>query len=161
MDLSELVRKIGNVDFELTYLCNLNCMHCYNPTHAKSIELPKEQVQAITEQVKNAGFQEIHFNGGEPLIRKDIYAILIHSGNLGMRTILETNAIILSEPECLTRIEGLVVRAGIDGPVPVHGGFAIGVERIILKYLQLTDISDVIPYGKKSNTKEEELIWKP
>lgn len=48
-----------------------------------------------------------------------------------------------------------------DGTVPVHGGFAIGVERIILKYLQLSDIGDVIPYSKKPDTNTEALIWKP
>ena len=101
MESKDLVGRIGNVDFELTYLCNLNCRHCYNPTHAKSKEFSTGQVQAIAEQVKKAGFQEIHFNGGEPLIRKDIYEILRHSGNIGLRTILETNSVLLSEPNLL------------------------------------------------------------
>ncbi len=120
MESKDLVGRIGNVDFELTYLCNLNCRHCYNPTHAKSKEFSTGQVQAIAEQVKKAGFQEIHFNGGEPLIRKDIYEILRHSGNIGLRTILETNSVLLSEPESLARIRGIIVRASIDGSESAH-----------------------------------------
>lgn len=47
-----------------------------------------------------------------------------------------------------------------NGTVPMHGGFAIGVERLISKYLNITDVVYVNPFSKKPNTKEEVLRWK-
>lgn len=47
-----------------------------------------------------------------------------------------------------------------DNIVPLHGGFAIGIERLISKYLRLHDISDVNPFSKKLDTKSEDLRWK-
>ncbi len=59
-----LIKKIGNADFELTYKCNLRCLHCYNPHHNNLKELTKNEKKNIISQVKNAGFKEIHINGG-------------------------------------------------------------------------------------------------
>ncbi|MBU2589270.1 MAG: hypothetical protein KJ939_02085 [Nanoarchaeota archaeon] len=46
------------------------------------------------------------------------------------------------------------------GDVPIHGGFAIGIERIIAKYLNIPDIIEVNPFSKKPNTLGECLLWK-
>ena len=46
-----------------------------------------------------------------------------------------------------------------NGEIPTHGGFAIGVERIIAKYLNLPDVNMINPFGKKPNTTGEDLRW--
>lgn len=120
VEIDNLVQKINNVDFELTFLCNLNCKHCYNPTHKRSAELSTEKVKSITEEIKAVGFKEIHFNGGEPLMRKDIYEIINHSINLGLKTVLETNAVLLKSPEKIKNLNNFYIRASIDGSENIH-----------------------------------------
>lgn len=46
-----------------------------------------------------------------------------------------------------------------NGKVPIHGGFAIGIERIISKYLQIPDIANVSPHNKKPDTTGDNLVW--
>jgi len=82
--MKKLVDKIVNVDFEITYLCNLRCLHCYNPHHKKLEELSFEQIKDIIAQIKEAGFAEIHINGGEPLLRDDAYDILEFASSIGL-----------------------------------------------------------------------------
>lgn len=119
MEKSRLIKKIGNVDFELTYLCNLDCLHCYNPLHTKTEEFATDEVVSLTKEIKQAGFDEIHYNGGEPLIRKDIRDILSASTQLGMKTLLETNATLL-KPSHIRNLKDLIIRASLDGSEIVH-----------------------------------------
>lgn len=114
-----LIKKIHNVDFELTYRCNSCCKHCYNPTHKRTRELDTKKIIGITKEIKDIGFKEIHYNGGEPLLRKDIYDILGYSSDIGLHTVLETNATYLTSPEKIN-LKGLTVRASIDGSEKVH-----------------------------------------
>jgi|TARA_B100002003_G_scaffold209632_1_gene204965 MoaA/NifB/PqqE/SkfB family radical SAM enzyme len=118
--MEDIVKGIGNVDFELTYLCNLECLHCYNPSRERVNELETEKVKSITKEVREVGFKEIHYNGGEPLIRKDIYEILEFAGKTGLETLLETNATLLTDPGRLKAIPGLKIRASIDGSKRAH-----------------------------------------
>lgn len=46
-----------------------------------------------------------------------------------------------------------------DAPVNIHGGFAIGVERLIAKYLRMSDVIEVNPFGKKPDIVGEKLVW--
>ncbi len=68
--MEDIVKGIGNVDFELTYLCNLECLHCYNPSRERVNELETEKVKSITKEVREVGFKEIHYNGGDMLVKK-------------------------------------------------------------------------------------------
>jgi mycofactocin biosynthetic radical S-adenosylmethionine protein MftC len=79
--------------FELTYGCNLRCLHCYNPTHRVSPrELSTEEVCAILDQMADFGVLHVTFTGGEPAIRPDIAHILQHARARGLIMQLLTNA---------------------------------------------------------------------
>lgn len=123
--VKQVVKDIGNVDFELTYVCNLDCLHCYNPIHSKTTEFSTQQVMDITSDINSEGFHEIHYNGGEPLIRGDIYDILQFSTNLGLRTLLETNATLLKNQH-VRGLNGLIIRASIDGSEEIHNSIRRG-----------------------------------
>ncbi len=112
--------KINHVEFELTYLCNLRCLHCFNETHSKTPQLDTEQVKNILDQIKALGINEVHFNGGEPLTRSDIYELLEYSTKIGLITKLETNAILLSRLDFLVGLQNFSIRASIDGPENIH-----------------------------------------
>jgi radical SAM protein with 4Fe4S-binding SPASM domain len=81
------------VTFELTYGCNLRCVHCYNPTHrALPHELSAVEVLRILDQLANFGVLAVTFTGGEPCIRPDVGEILRYARLRGFIIYLLTNA---------------------------------------------------------------------
>ena len=86
-------RKPEGVTFELTYGCNLRCVHCYNPTHrALPQELTTSEIYAILNQIADLGVLTVTFTGGEPSVRPDIGDILRHARRQGLMIHLMTNA---------------------------------------------------------------------
>lgn len=82
-----------NVTFELTYGCNLQCVHCLNPTHrAKPEELRLLEIYRILEEVAEIGVFNVTFSGGELLTRPDLFKILRKARRLGLIITLITNA---------------------------------------------------------------------
>jgi MoaA/NifB/PqqE/SkfB family radical SAM enzyme len=60
---------------KLTYNCNLRCKMC--PFWKRSSpDLSLEQEKAILKQIYNSGVCGVAFEGGEPLLRKDLAEIL-------------------------------------------------------------------------------------
>jgi MoaA/NifB/PqqE/SkfB family radical SAM enzyme len=119
-NLDALVDKIGNADLEITYSCNLRCIHCYNPTH-ENVFLNFSDAKNVLDQLKLLGFQEVHITGGEPLLHKDVSKILEYANSLGLRTVLETNATLLTD-KMLDSIKANVsiIRVSLDGVSETH-----------------------------------------
>ena len=86
-------RRPEGVTFELTYGCNLRCVHCYNPTHrALPHELTTSEICALLNQIADLGVLTVTFTGGEPSVRPDIGDILRHARRQGLMIHLMTNA---------------------------------------------------------------------
>lgn len=86
-------RRPEGVTFELTYGCNLKCVHCYNPTHrALPYELTTFEICEILNQIADLGVLTVTFTGGEPSVRPDIDDILRHARQQGLIIHLMTNA---------------------------------------------------------------------
>src|SRR3712207_155057 len=78
-------RHPAGVTFELTYGCNLRCVHCYNPTHrALPHELSTEEVCRILDDLAAFGVLTVTFTGGEPAVRPDVLAIMRHARGRGL-----------------------------------------------------------------------------
>lgn len=92
-------RSPESVTFELTYGCNLRCIHCYNPTHrALPQELTTEEVFSILDQLAELGVVELHFSGGEPLVRPDAFDIFRRAKRQGFVLYLLSNATRITAP---------------------------------------------------------------
>ncbi len=86
-------RQPESVTFELTYGCNLRCVHCFNPTHrALPQELSTSEVLRLIDQLAELGVLTVTFTGGELTLRPDIPAILRHSCKKGLLIRLLVNA---------------------------------------------------------------------
>ena len=86
-------RQPDGVTFELTYGCNLRCVHCYNPTHrALPHELTTSEICALLSQIAEMGVLTVTFTGGEPSVRPDISDILQCARRQGLMIHLMTNA---------------------------------------------------------------------
>ena len=87
------IRHPEGVTFELTYGCNLRCVHCFNPTHRiLPSELSTPEVLRLLDQLADFGVMTVTFTGGEPSLRPDIGAILNRARRQGLLTRLLTNA---------------------------------------------------------------------
>ncbi len=98
--------------FELTYKCNLECIHCYADVPHVGKELHYNEIISVLNQLANAGMLYICFSGGEPLIRKDFIEIMAHARALGFAvTILTVSYWMMAivEPPQLNSIQIWVV----------------------------------------------------
>jgi pyrroloquinoline quinone biosynthesis protein E len=78
---------------ELTYACPLACPYCSNPTDfgARRAELTTDDWSSVFTQAAALGVMQLHLTGGEPLVRKDLEALVARARALGLYTNLVTS----------------------------------------------------------------------
>ncbi|MFA5374071.1 MAG: radical SAM protein [Candidatus Omnitrophota bacterium] len=83
---------------ELTYRCNLRCIHCYaKDSGNKRRELTASVWKDILDQLARMGCLWVTFTGGEPLIRDDFLEIYAYAREKGFLVVLFTNATLFTE----------------------------------------------------------------
>ena len=104
------------MDLALTYRCNNDCAHCYNPRPSDNSrtyftdELTTDQWKSILNRLWDIGIPHIVFTGGEPTLRNDLPELIAHAQALGQVTGLNTNARRLSDRNFVQQLE----LAGLD-----------------------------------------------
>lgn len=95
------------VTLELTYACNLRCVHCYNPVHhATPQELSGHAFRSVIDQLVEADCMLVLFSGGEPFVRPDAFELFEYAKNAGLQIAVNTNATLLT-PEKVERLADL------------------------------------------------------
>lgn len=97
---------------ELTYGCPLRCPYCSNPLNFgdyRGGELSTSEWRRVLEEAAELGVLQAHLSGGEPLLRRDVVAIVRAASDFGLYTNLITSGLGLS----LSRAEQLRA-AGLD-----------------------------------------------
>jgi radical SAM protein with 4Fe4S-binding SPASM domain len=112
------------VAWEATSACNLSCTYCRasaSPQPSKD-ELSTEEALSFIDQISGLNPMLI-MSGGEPLLRKDIFLLMRHATEKGLRVSLATNGTTLT-PELVDEIKASGVRrvsVSLDGASPeVH-----------------------------------------
>ena len=84
---------------ELTYRCPLQCPYCSNPVNFEHYtnELDTQEWQRILDEAAALGVVQVHFSGGEPLLRKDIVQIIKKARDLNLYSNLSTGGTLLTE----------------------------------------------------------------
>ena len=105
---------------KLTYNCNLKCKMCpfwKRPSENLSTRKEKE----ILRQIYDSGVCAVGFEGGEPLLRKDLSEILAYSRSLPLHTSLITNGTLLKSriDEIAPYINGILF-VSLDGLEKTH-----------------------------------------
>ena len=95
------------VMFELTYNCNEKCIHCFNPgasrndseksTRGDTKELNLSDYKRIIDELAEMGVVRITLTGGDPFVKKDIWAIIQYIYDKDFALDIYTNGIYLSE----------------------------------------------------------------
>ena len=94
-----------NVLWELTHICNLNCVMCYNAPQPEP-ELSTAECLDVLAQLAEAGVLRLTLTGGEILARRDFFTIAEHARKLGFALDLKTNGTLIT-PETADRIAAL------------------------------------------------------
>ncbi|QHW29588.1 pyrroloquinoline quinone biosynthesis protein PqqE [Paenibacillus rhizovicinus] len=84
---------------ELTHRCPLRCPYCSNPTELqkRENELSTDEWLSVLEQACELGVVQVHFTGGEPLLRPDLELIVRRARDLGLFVNLITSGVGLTE----------------------------------------------------------------
>jgi radical SAM protein with 4Fe4S-binding SPASM domain len=123
----ELVHPLENITMEITDMCNLNCMHCYNNSHQKrKDELSLEEIYQLIDEIKRLGALKICLSGGEPLMHPHFFEIAyyIRDNSLGLE--LFTNGTLLTKETVkkLKDLNVLKVSVSLDSLTPeIHDSF--------------------------------------
>ena len=92
---------------ELTFKCNIHCVHCYTDCHNNpqdiQKELPYEEVIRIIDEIHKAGCLWLCLTGGEIFMRKDFFDIYEYAQRKGFLVTLFTNATMIT-PEIADRL---------------------------------------------------------
>jgi radical SAM protein with 4Fe4S-binding SPASM domain len=91
-----MYHQLKSILFEVTYRCNLNCIHCYEPQDSEE-EMSTEQVMDLIEQAAELKVPRISFGGGEPLVRGDLFKLLEYAGERSISVELLSNGVLIDE----------------------------------------------------------------
>lgn len=96
---------------ELTYRCPLKCSYCSNPLDLRRYrdELDTATWQRVLAEAAALGVVQVHFSGGEPLVRRDLPELVRHARQLDLYTHLSTGGT-LADEATLRRLR----EAGLD-----------------------------------------------
>ena len=110
----------------VTHTCNLSCEHCYQAEHSGP-ELSLHELTRALEQMAAMGTTFLVVGGGEPLARRDIWALLAEARRLRFAVELYTNGTLV-DADAARRLRELgVVRAHVS----VHGESAATHDRFV------------------------------
>jgi radical S-adenosyl methionine domain-containing protein 2 len=101
--------------FHIVKPCNMRCKFCYATFDDMRLsnQLSKYDAFKILDKLKEAGLQKITFAGGEPLLYKWIYEVIVYSKSIGLTTSIITNGSLLTD-ELLERFKGQLDWIGVS-----------------------------------------------
>lgn len=82
--------------FDLTYHCNINCVHCYVKKENRD-ELKTSEVKEVIDQLAAMDNLFLIFSGGEVLTREDFFEIAKYARKLNFAVRIMTNGILVDE----------------------------------------------------------------
>ncbi len=110
MNKKVLPHILRMVAWEVTRSCNLACIHCRaSAKHGPYAgELTTDEASRLLDAIAVVSKPLIILTGGEPLLRPDIFEIAAYGDKKGLRMVLATNGILVTE-----QIAGNMLTAGI------------------------------------------------
>ncbi len=98
-----MIYKAYSVSWNLTQRCNLLCAHCYMsafPGANAAGELSTEECRRVMDEIAQVNPNVfLILTGGEPLLRKDLYALAATGREKGFTVVVGTNGVLLREKQ--------------------------------------------------------------
>ncbi|MEW6608377.1 MAG: radical SAM protein [bacterium] len=99
-----------SVTIELTYRCNLGCVHCYVENNLKEQELTTLEVKQLLNKLAQEKVIFLTFTGGEIFLREDLFEIASYARKNGFMIKLFTNGTLIT-PTIADMIKGVCPEA--------------------------------------------------
>jgi mycofactocin radical SAM maturase len=136
-----------NVTWEVTYACNLSCIHCLSDSGRKREgELTTEQALQVIDQLAAVKVFQFNIGGGEPFMRPDFLDLMDHAHDKGMVTCISTNGTLIDERIARRLDHPLVyIQVSLDGATEasndaIRGRGSYGKVMKALDHLRKRDI---------------------
>ncbi|HEY4331428.1 MAG TPA: radical SAM protein, partial [Ilumatobacteraceae bacterium] len=99
MSVESLVSQLkGGLDapicltWELTYACNLQCVHCLSSSGQRDPrELTTDEAKRVLDELHDLQVFYINIGGGEPMIRRDFFELVEYAISRGIGVKFSTN----------------------------------------------------------------------
>lgn len=104
--------------WELTYACNLACVHCLSSSGRRDPdELTTEEAKAVIDEMMALQVFYVNIGGGEPMIRPDFFELVEYATTNGVGVKFSTNGSRISpeRAEQLAAMDYLDIQISIDG----------------------------------------------
>ena len=104
--------------WELTYACNLECVHCLSSSGRRDPnELTTDEAKAVLDELHDLQVFYINIGGGEPMIRRDFFELVEYSIGKGIGVKFSTNGAFIDAEKArrLTAMDYLDIQISLDG----------------------------------------------
>ena len=104
--------------WELTYSCNLACVHCLSSSGRRDPrELSTTEVMGVIDEMRKLQVFYVNIGGGEPMIRPDFYDIVDYATSSGVGVKFSTNGSRIDAPGAkrLASMDYTDIQISIDG----------------------------------------------
>ena len=90
--------RLQIVAWEVTRSCNLNCVHCRASSDSGPYpeEMDTKGALSVIDQITEVGRPIVILTGGEPLLRKDIFALAAYGAEKGLRMVMGSNGTLVT-----------------------------------------------------------------
>lgn len=113
--------------WELTYACNLNCVHCLSSSGRRDPrELSTRECEAVIDELQRMRVFYINIGGGEPTVRPDFWHLIDYSVAHDVGVKFSTNGVLLDK----ARARRLAANDYVDVQVSLDGATAEVNDRI-------------------------------
>ncbi len=109
-----------NTTWEMTYNCNLSCIHCLSDSGPKRQgELTTEECRQVIDQLSAMKVFQVNIGGGEPFTRPDFLDLMDYAHDKGIVTCISTNGTLIDQPTAKRLDHPLVyIQVSLDGATP-------------------------------------------
>jgi mycofactocin radical SAM maturase len=106
-----------NVTWEMTYACNLSCVHCLSDSGKRRAgELSTDACRQIIDTLSDLKVFQFNIGGGEPLMRPDFLDLMDYAHDKGMVTCISTNGTLIDQTVAKRLDHRLVyIQVSLDG----------------------------------------------
>ena len=104
--------------WELTYACNLQCVHCLSSSGQRDPrELTTIEAKQVLDELRDLQVFYINIGGGEPMVRRDFFELLEYSIDNGIGVKFSTNGAFIDADKArrLAAMDYLDVQISLDG----------------------------------------------
>ncbi|MET0729505.1 MAG: mycofactocin radical SAM maturase [Acidimicrobiales bacterium] len=123
--------------WELTYGCNLACVHCLSSSGRRDPrELSTSQAKTVIDELRDLQVFYMNIGGGEPTIRSDFYELVDYAVGNGVGVKFSTNGSTITADRArqLARAEYVDVQISLDGATaltndPIRGDGSYAMAR--------------------------------